>query len=140
MVNIKRNTKSNRKTKHKRNTKSNRKRNTKSNRKTKHKRGGEMREDKIYYTLGRSHTNPDIRREIRIRSGPTAYDSSSISGYMLNFVSKVAKNFEEDIAVIIKGEPKTNTKNKIFTFEYNDNDAPLVEGSTKPVKCKIKKK
>ena len=136
MVNIKRNTKSNRKT----NRKTKHKRNTKSNRKTKHKRGGEMREDKIYYTLGRSHTNPDIRREIRIRSGPTTYDSSSISEYMINFVSKVAKNFEEDIAVIIKGEPKTNTKNKIFTFEYNDNDAPLVEGSTKPVKCKIKKK
>ena len=136
MVNIKRNTKSNRKT----NRKTKHKRNTKSNRKTKHKRGGEMREDKIYYTLGRSHTNPDIRREIRIRSGPTTYDSSSISEYMINFVSKVAKNFEEDIAVIIKGEPKTNTKNKIFTFEYNDNDAPLVEVSTKPVKCKIKKK
>ena len=136
MVNIKRNTKSNRKT----NRKTKHKRNTKSNRKTKHKRGGEMREDKIYYTLGRSHTNPDIRREIRIRSGPTTYDSSSISEYMINFVSKVAKNFEEDIAVIIKGEPKTNTKNKIFTFEYNDNDAPLVEGSTKPIKCKIKKK
>ena len=140
MVNIKRNTKSNRKSNRKTNRKTKHKRNTKSNRKTKHKHGGEMREDKIYYTLGRSHTNPDIRREIRIRSGPTTYDSSSISGYMLNFVSKVAKNFEEDIAVIIKGEPKTNTKNKIFTFEYNDNDAPLVEGSTKPVKCKIKKK
>ncbi len=140
MVNIKRNTKSNRKSNRKTNRKTKHKRNTKSNRKTKHKHGGEMREDKIYYTLGRSHTNPDIRREIRIRSGPTTYDSSSISGYMLNFVSKVAKNFEEDIAVIIKGEPKTNTKNKIFTFEYNDNDTPLVEGSTKPVKCKIKKK
>jgi hypothetical protein len=127
MVNIKRNTKTNRKYKRK-------------NRKTKRKRGGKIRTEKIYYTVGRNKTNPDIRSEIRIKSGPTTYDSSSASGYMINFVSNVAKNFEEDIAVILTGEPKTTTKNKVLTFEYNDNDAPLTEGSTNPIKCKKKKK
>jgi hypothetical protein len=90
MVNIKRNTKTNRKYKRK-------------NRKTKRKRGGKIRTEKIYYTVGRNKTNPDIRSEIRIKSGPTTYDSSSTSGYMINFVSNVAKNFEEDIAVILTG-------------------------------------
>ena len=55
---------------------------------------------------------------------------------MSNFFSEVAKSFEEDIALMIKGEPKARSRKKVFTFEYNDNDAPLEEGSEEPIKCK----
>ena len=41
---------------------------------------------------------------------------------------------------MLNGEPKSKTRQKIFTIEYNDNDAPLEEGSEEPIKCKKPKK
>lgn len=102
-------------------------------RKTKRKRGGKVRVEEIHYSLGRQHTNPDIKGVIRVKSGPTTYEAASRGEYISNFFSDVAKSFEEDIALMINGEPKSRTKKKVFTFEYNDNDAPLAKGSDKPV-------
>ena len=107
---------------------------------TKRKRGGKYRKETITYNFGRQHTNPDIRSVIKIYAGPTTNDSDNMSEYMVNFVSDVAKKFEEDIAVIMKGVPKAMNKKKVITLEYNDNDAPLMAGSDKPIKCKMKGK
>jgi hypothetical protein len=109
------------------------------NKGTKRKRGGKYRKETISYSLGRQHTNPDIRSRIRISVGPTENDYDNISEYMVNFLSDVAKKVEEEIAVIIKGVPESLTKKKIITLEFNDNDTPLVAGSEKPIKCKVKK-
>ncbi len=108
--------------------------------KTKRKRGGTTRTEEIHVNLGRQHTNPDIKSEIRLFVGPTAYPALSKGDYIRNFFAETAKSFEEDIAVIINGAPKSLKKNKIFTFKYNDNDAPLEKGSTKKLKCKKPKK
>jgi len=103
---------------------------------TRRKKGGKMRIDEIKLSLGRQHTNPDIKGVIRVESGPTFNKSDSRGEYISNFFADVAKSFEEDIALMIKGEPKSRAKKKVFTIEYNDNDAPLEKGSTDPIKCK----
>lgn len=99
-------------------------------------KGGAKRVEKIYITLGRQYTNPDIRGEIRIENGPTSYKAQSKPEYMFNFVSDVAKRFEEDLAVILRGAPDSKNKQKMYKLVYYDNDAPLEEGSENPIKCK----
>lgn len=105
-------------------------------RRTKRKMGGKKRVEVIHYSLGRQHTNPDIKGIIRVEKGPTTYQAESKGEYVFNFFSEVAKSFEEDIALLLKGEPKARSRKKVFTFEYNDNDAPLEQGSEEPIKCK----
>jgi hypothetical protein len=107
---------------------------------TKKRRGGKKRTEKIFYSFGRQHTNPDIKGIIHVKVGPTTFEGESKGEYMSNYFSEVAKSFEEDIALMLNGEPKSKTRQKVFTIEYNDNDAPLEEGSEEPIKCKKPKK
>ena len=116
------------------------KRRNKKSIKTKRKRGGKIREEKIYISLGRQHTNPDIRSVITVEKGPTFYEGESRGEYFTNFAAQMAKEFEEDLAVILLGEPKTKIKQKMYKLTYNDNDAPLEKGSEEPIKCKRKRK
>jgi len=108
-------------------------------RQTKRKRrGGKERVEKIVITLGRKHTSPDIRKIVQVLTGPTSQDIETKGAYLSNFIKHAADNFEEDIAVNIRGVPKSKTTQKIITLESSDNDAPLEQGSTKAVKkCKI---
>jgi hypothetical protein len=107
-------------------------------RQTKRKRhGGKDRVEKIVISFGRKHTGPDIRKKVQFLSGPTTQDTEIKGAYLSNFIKHAADNFEEDIAVNIRGVPKSKTTQKIITFKTNDNDAPLEKGSTKAVKkCK----
>jgi len=101
---------------------------------TKRKRGGKYRKQEVHANFGRQHTNPDIKGVVRILSGPTT-DTSD--GYVSNFVAQSAKEVEEQFAVMLYGVPASRTKKKVIMFEYNDNDAPLEQGSTKSVQqCK----
>lgn len=102
-------------------------------------KGGNRRVEKIYINLGRQHTNPDIRGDIRIKSGPTTYDADSKLGFLSNFFEHAAKSFEEDLAVMSMGEPKSTEKQKVYKVVFYDNDEPLEEGSENPIKCKKKK-
>lgn len=108
-------------------------------RNNKTKKGGKRRVEKIYINLGRQHTNPDIRGDIRIKSGPTTYDADSRMAFLSNFFEHAAKSFEEDLAVISMGEPKSTEKQKVYKVVFYDNDEPLQEGSENPIKCKKKK-
>jgi len=118
-------------------TKSNKSKKYKSKqRRTKRKMGGKKRIEEIHYSLGRQHTNPDIKGIIRFKKGPTTYKAESKGEFISNFFSEAQKNSEEYIALMLKGEPKARSRKKVFTFEYNDNDAPLEAGSEEPVKCK----
>ena len=104
-------------------------------------KGGTKRIDKIYINLGRQHTNPDIRGDIRIKAGPTSHDTDSRLSYFTNFLKYVENKFEEDLAVMLRGPPENTEKQKVYKIIYQDNDAPLEEGSENPIKCKnIKKK
>ncbi len=101
---------------------------------TKRKRGGKYRKQEVHANFGRQHTNPDIKGVVRILSGPTTHTSE---GYVSNFVAQSAKEVEEQFAVMLYGVPSSRTKKKVIMFEYNDNDAPLEQGSTKSVQqCK----
>lgn len=102
-------------------------------------KGGKRRVEKIYINLGRQHTNPDIRGDIRIKSGPTTYDADSRMAFLSNFFEHAAKSFEEDLAVMSMGEPKSAEKQKVYKVVFYDNDEPLEEGSENPIKCKKKK-
>ena len=108
-------------------------------RNNKTKKGGKRRVEKIYINLGRQHTNPDIRGDIRIKSGPTTYDADSRMAFLSNFFEHAAKSFEEDLAVMSMGEPKSTEKQKVYKVVFYDNDEPLQEGSENPIKCKKKK-
>ena len=99
-------------------------------------KGGTNRIDKIYINLGRQHTNPDIRGDIRIKAGPTSHDTDSRLSYFTNFLKYVENKFEEDLAVMLRGPPKNTEKQKVYKIIYQDNDAPLEEGSENPIKCK----
>lgn len=103
-------------------------------------KGGKRRVEKIYINLGRQHTNPDIRGDIRIKSGPTTYDADSRMDFFSNFFEHAAKSFEEDLAVMSMGEPKSAEKQKVYKVVFYDNDEPLEEGSENPIKCKKGKK
>lgn len=112
----------------------------KNHNKRKTLKGGKKRVEKVHINLARQHTNPDIRGEIRIESGPTSYNADSKIEYMMNFFNDVSKRFEEDLAVILRGAPESKNKQKTYKVIYHDNDAPLEEGSEKPIKCKRKNK
>ena len=103
-------------------------------------KGGTKRIDKIYINLGRQHTNPNIRGDIRIKGGPTSYDTDTRLSYFMNFLNYTENKFEEDLAVMMRGAPKSGEKQKVYKIIYQDNDAPLEEGSENPIKCKKGKK
>ena len=123
-----------------RKTKSNnKKRVNRKSRRTRRVRGGTKRVEEIRVTFMRHHTNPDVGSIISVRKGPTTYKGDYGKGeYIKNFVSTVAKEVEENIAVIMNGEPGVKVKQKVYKQVYKDNDAPDEEGSSEPVKCQSK--
>jgi len=119
------------------------KNNKTKNNKTKNnktKRGGKQRIEKVKYTVSEGHLTPNLRSNFRIMKGPTFYESQSKLEYLHNFIANASQTIEEHIAIILKGEPKKNKKHKVYEFIYNDNNAPLDENSTAPLKCKPKVK
>ena len=104
------------------------------------KKGGTTRREKIVVTLGREHTSPDIVSVISVEKGPNTFDTKSQGEYLVNFISSVSKKFEEELAVIIKGAPKSKTKTKEYEVIFNDSDVALLPGAETPVKCKREKK
>jgi hypothetical protein len=104
------------------------------------KQGGSMRKEKIVVTLGREHTSPDIVSVISVEKGPTTYDTNSQAEYLVNFISSVSKKFEEELAVMIRGAPTSNTKTKEYEYIFDDSDVALEPGADTPVKCKRKTK
>ena len=104
------------------------------------KKGGTTRREKIIVTLGREHTSPDIVSVIRVEKGPNYFDSQSQGEYLMNFISNVSKKFEEELAVIIKGPPKSKLKTKEYEFIYEESDVALEPGANTPIKCKRKRK
>lgn len=108
----------------------------KKTQKTRKMRGGKVRTENIYVTLGRQHTNPDIRSVIKVKSDPTHYEAENHAEYIANFISDVTKEFEEDLATVLQGVPDSATKQKIYKLEFKDNDAPNEVGAEKAIKCK----
>ena len=104
--------------------------------KTRKLRGGKIRTENIYVTLGRQHTNPDIRSVIKVKSDPTHYEAENHAEYVANFIADVTKEFEEDLATVLRGVPDSATKQKIYKLEFQDNDAPNAVGAEKAIKCK----
>lgn len=104
--------------------------------KTRKLRGGKIRTENIYVTLGRQHTNPDIRSVIKVKSDPTHYEAENHAEYVANFIADVTKEFEEDLATVLRGVPDSATKQKVYKLEFQDNDAPNEVGAEKAIKCK----
>lgn len=111
-------------------------RKAKKGEKTRKVRGGKVRTENIYVTLGRQHTNPDIRSVIKVKSDPTHYEAENHAEYVANFISDVTKEFEEDLATVLQGVPDSATKQKVYKLEFKDNDAPNEVGAEKAIKCK----
>lgn len=104
------------------------------------KKGGTTRREKIIVTLGREHTSPDIVSIISVEKGPNTFDTKSQAEYVVNFISSVSKKFEEELAVILKGPPKSKSKTKEYEFIFEDSDVALEPGAETPIKCKNKTK
>jgi len=101
------------------------------------KKGGKKRAEEIRVTFVRHHTNPDVGSIISVRKGPTTYKGDYGKGeYINNFVSSAAKEFEENLAVMMKGEPSVKVKQKVYKQIYKDADAPDDEQTNEPLKCK----
>lgn len=104
--------------------------------KTQKLHGGKVRTENIYVTLGRQHTNPDIRSVIKVKSDPTHYKAENRTEFVANFISEVTKELEEDLATVLRGVPESVTKQKVYKLEFKDNDAPNEVGAEKAIKCK----
>ena len=111
-------------------------RKSKKVKRTRKLRGGKIRTENIYVTLGRQHTNPDIRSVIKVKSDPTHYKAENRTEFVANFVSEVTKDFEEDLATVLRGVPDSVTKQKVYKLEFKDNDMPNEVGAENPIKCK----
>lgn len=109
------------------------------NRTQKH-HGGKKRVEKVRVLFGRQRTNPDIYSMIRVEKGPSFKDTKSHGEYLVNFVSETAKEFEEDLAVMLKGAPTSDEKEKVYEFVFKDSDVALEPGADTPIQCKNPKK
>ena len=108
-------------------------------RKTKTKKrhhGGKKRTEKVRVVFARQHTNPDIFSMIRVEKGPQASEVDSHGEYLVNFISEVAKDFEEELAVTLKGPPDAKEKEKVYEFVFKDSDVALEPGADTPIKCR----
>ena len=107
---------------------------------TRKHRGGKKRVEKVRVVFSRQYTNPDIFSMVRVEKGPQAYETDSQGEYLVNFVSEVAKDFEEELARTIKGPPESQEKEKVYEFVFKDSDVALEPGADTPIKCKKSKK
>jgi len=103
---------------------------------TRKRRGGTKRTEKVRVVFARQHTNPDIFSMIRVEKGPQSSNAESHGEYLVNFVSEVAKDFEEELAVTLKGPPEAKEKEKVYEFVFKDSDVALEPGADTPIKCK----
>jgi hypothetical protein len=103
---------------------------------TRKRRGGTTRMEKVRVVFARQHTNPDIFSMIRVEKGPQSSEVDSHGEYLVNFISEVAKAFEEELAVILKGPPDAKEKEKVYEFVFKDSDVALEPGADTPIKCK----
>lgn len=98
--------------------------------------GGRQRTERMRVVFTRQHTNPDIFSMIRVEKGPQSSNAESHGEYLVNFVSEVAKDFEEELAVILKGPPDAKEKEKVYEFVFKDSDVALEPGADTPIKCR----
>ena len=103
------------------------------------RKGGKKRVEEIVIMFGRNNTNSDISNIIEINRGPTSFKAKSQPEYLVNFVNDVAKTFEEELSVMLKGPANAKPKKKIYKFVYHDSDVDLEKGADVPIKCKKKK-
>lgn len=113
---------------------------SKNNSVTRKHRGGKKRVEKVRVVFSRQYTNPDIFSMVRVEKGPQAYETDSQGEYLVNFVSEVAKDFEEELARTLKGPPESQEKEKVYEFVFKDSDVALEPGADTPIKCKKSKK
>lgn len=102
----------------------------------KKRRGGKNRNEKVRVIFTRQHTNPDVFSMIRVEKGPSTKTTSGQGEYLVNFVSETAKEFEEELAVLLKGPPDAEEKEKVYEFVFKDSDVALEPGAETPIKCK----
>lgn len=112
----------------------------KKNSVTRKHRGGKKRVEKVRVVFSRQYTNPDIFSMVRVEKGPQSNDTGSQGEYLVNFVSETAKDFEEELARILKGPPESQEKEKVYEFVFKDSDVALEPGADTPIKCKKSKK
>ena len=110
--------------------------NRKNSKTHKKRHGGKKRIEKVRVIFGRQHTNPDVFSMIRVEKGPSTKDTKSQGEYLVNFVSETAKEFEEELAVLLKGPPDAEEKEKVYEFVFKDSDVALEPGADTPIKCK----
>ena len=77
---------------------------------------------------------------VRVEKGPQSHDTGSQGEYLVNFASETAKDFEEELARILKGPPESQEKEKVYEFVFKDSDVALEPGADTPIKCKKSKK
>ena len=70
------------------------------------------RVEEIVIMFGRNNTNSDISNIIEINRGPTSFKAKSQPEYLVNFVNDVAKTFEEELSVMLKGPANAKPKKK----------------------------
>ena len=112
----------------------------KKNSVTRKHRGGKKRVEKVRVVFSRQYTNPDIFSMVRVEKGPQSHETHSQGEYLVNFVSETAKDFEEELARILKGPPESQEKEKVYEFVFKDSDVALEPGADTPIKCKKSKK
>ena len=112
----------------------------KKNSVTRKHRGGKKRVEKVRVVFSRQYTNPDIFSMVRVEKGPQWHETDSQGEYLVNFASETAKDFEEELARILKGPPESQEKEKVYEFVFKDSDVALEPGADTPIKCKKSKK
>jgi hypothetical protein len=89
---------------------------------TRKKTGGIKRVEKVYIEFSRDHTGPNIKSKVSVIKGPRSYKSNGNVGYLMNFVSSSADEFEAELAKIMMGIPNTIGKRKKYELIFYDKD------------------